>query len=59
MAAITPILEETAGTIPFTVIECRGVDIILPLKLGFEASELDTLRFLRLALGLCDFADHA
>ena len=59
VTAIAPILEEAAGTIPFTVIECRGVYVILTMELCLKTSELDTLRLFRVAFGFCDFADHA
>lgn len=54
-----PILEETAGAVPDPMIIVGGMDIVLTPKLGFEACELDTLRLFRIALGFCNFADHA
>lgn len=58
MAAIAPIMEEATGTTPLTIVEGRGMHIILAVELGLEASKLYTFRFLRVAFGLCNFADH-
>jgi hypothetical protein len=58
VATVAPIMEETASTLPFAIIVVRGMNIVLALEIGLEASELYTLWFLRIALGFCDFADH-
>jgi len=58
VAAVTPIMEEAASAGPLAIIEICGMHIILTLKLRFKVSELNTLRFLCIPFGFCDFADH-
>lgn len=58
VATVAPIMEETASTLPFAVVVGCGMNIVLAMEVGLEASELNTLWFLRIALGFCDFADH-
>lgn len=59
MAAITPIMEETTGTVPFTVIVVSGVDIVFAPKRRLKASELNALRLFGVAFGFGDFVNHA
>ena len=59
MAAVTPILEEAAGTIPFTIVIISGVDIVLASKGCLETGELNPFGFFCIALGFCDLIDHA
>ena len=59
MAAVTPILEEAASTIPFTIVVISGVDVVLASKRRLETSELNPLGFFCVTLGFCDLIDHA
>lgn len=59
VAAIAPILEETAGAIPLAVVKVGCMYIILASERGLKASELNALRFFRVTLGFCDLADNA
>jgi|SRR5579863_7193509 len=59
MATVTPVLEEAAGTVPFTIIEVGGVDIILASERRLEASELDPFGLFCVTLGFCNLMDHA
>jgi hypothetical protein len=58
MAAVAPIMEETAGTMPLTVIVVCGMHIILAPERRFEASKLNSFRFFRVTPGLSDLIDH-
>jgi hypothetical protein len=58
MAAITPVMEESTGTVPLTVIKVCGVDIILASESRFETSKLNAFRFFRVTLSFCDLIDH-
>jgi hypothetical protein len=58
MAAITPIVEKSTSTLPLTIIEGSGMDIILAMELGLKASKLNALWFLGVAFRFCNFADH-
>ncbi len=59
VAAITPVLEEAAGTVPFTIIVVGGVDVILASERCLKASELDPFGLFSITLGLCNLMDHA
>lgn len=59
MATITPVVEETTSALPLPVIESSGMNIILALESSFKASKLDALWLRCVALGFCDFVDHA
>jgi hypothetical protein len=58
MAAIAPIVEKSTSTLPLTIIEGSGMDIILTVELGLKAGELNALWFLGVAFRFCNFADH-
>ena len=58
MAAVTPVMEEMTGTVPFTVIVSCGVNVILAPERRFEASKLNTLGFFRVTLSFGDLIDH-
>jgi len=59
MAAITPIMEETTGTIPLTIIVVGGVDIVFAPKRRLKASELNALRLFGVAFGFGNLVNHA
>src|SRR5579871_1857525 len=59
MAAITPVMEETTGAMPLTVIIVRGVNIVFAPEGSLEMGELDSLRLFRIAFGFGDLANHA
>ncbi len=59
VAAVTPVLEEAAGTVPFTIVVVGGVDIILASERCLEASELDPFGLFCVTLGFCNLMDHA
>jgi len=59
VAAIAPVMEEATSTLPLALIKGSGMDIIFALKRCFKAIELYPFGFFRIALGFCDFADHA
>ena len=59
VAAITPVVEKTTSALPLSIIESRGMNIILALERCFKASKLDALWLRCVALGFCDFVDHA
>ena len=59
MATVTPVMEETTGTVPFTVIVGGGVNIILTPERRLKASKLDSFGFFRVTPGFGDFVDHA
>ncbi len=58
MAAVTPIMEESTGTVPLTVIVGRGVDIVLAPKRRLEASKLNSFGFFRVTLSFRYLIDH-
>jgi hypothetical protein len=58
MTAIPPVMEETTGAMPLTVIIVRGMNIILAPERRLKASELDPFGFFRVTLGFRDFTDH-
>jgi hypothetical protein len=58
MATITPIMEKATCALPLTIVIGSGMDIVLTVEFGLETSKLDTLWFVCVALGFCDFADH-
>ena len=58
MAAVTPVMEEMTGTVPFTIIVSCGMDVILSPERRFEASKLNTFGFLRVTLSFGDLIDH-
>ena len=58
MAAVAPVMEESTGTVPFTVIVVRSVDIVLAPERRLEASKLNSFGFFRVTLSLCDLIDH-
>ena len=58
VTAISPVMEETTGTMPLPVIIVRGMNIILAPKRSLKASELDSFRFFRVSLGFRDLTDH-
>jgi hypothetical protein len=58
MAAIAPVMEESTGTVPFTVVKVCGMDIILAPERRLEASKLNAFRFFRVTLSFCDLIDH-
>jgi hypothetical protein len=51
-------MEETTGTVPFTVIVVGGVNIILTPERRFKTSKLNSFGFLRVSLGFRDLIDH-
>lgn len=57
VAAIAPILEETASAMPLSIIVVGRVNIVFALECSFKAIKLNALWFLGVAFGLCDFAD--
>jgi hypothetical protein len=59
MAAVTPIVEETTGAVPLTVVVVGGVNIILALKRSFKVSKLDALRLFSIPFGFGNLANHA
>jgi hypothetical protein len=59
VTAIPPVMEETTGAMPLTVIIVCGVNIILAPKGCLKTSELDPFGFFRVPLGFRDFTDHA
>ena len=59
MTAISPVMEETTGAMPLTVIIVCGMDIILAPERRLKSSELDPFGFFRVTLGFRDFIDHA
>jgi len=59
MTAISPVMKETTGAMPLTVIIVCGMNIILAPERRFKASELDSFGFFRVTLGFSDFTDHA
>ena len=59
MTAIPPVMEETTGAMPLTVIIVCGMNIILAPERRFKASKLNPFGFFRVTLGFCDFTDHA
>jgi hypothetical protein len=58
MAAVAPVVEESTGTVPFTVIIGCGVEIVLAPERRLEASKLNAVRFFRVTLSFCDLIDH-
>lgn len=58
MATVTPVMEETTGTVPFTVIVGGGVNIILTPERRFKTSKLNSFGFLRVTLSFRDLIDH-
>jgi hypothetical protein len=58
MAAITPIVEKSTCALPFAIIECGSMDIVLAVKLDFKARKLDALWLISVALGFRNFVDH-
>jgi hypothetical protein len=58
MAAVAPVLKETAGTYPLTIIKNGRVYIIFAPERCFKASKLYSLWFFRVTLGFCDLTDH-
>jgi len=58
VTAIPPVMEETTGAMPLTVIIVCGMNIILTPKCRLKASELDSFGFFRVTLGFRDFTDH-
>lgn len=59
MTAIPPVMEETTGAMPLTVIIVCGMNIILAPERRFKASKLNPFGFFRVTPGFCDFTDHA
>jgi hypothetical protein len=59
VTAITPIVEETTGAVPLTVIVVSGVDIVLAPKCCLKACELDAFGFFSVAFGFRNLVDHA
>ena len=59
MAAVTPVMEESTGTGPLTVVVGRGVDIVLAPERRLKASKLNSFGFFRVTLSFCDLVDHA
>ena len=59
MTAIPPVMEETTGAMPLTVIIVRGVNIILAPERCLKTIELDPFGFFRVTSGFRDFIDHA
>ena len=59
MATIAPVVEETTSALPLPIIKSSGMNIILALESRFKASKLDALWLRCVALGFCDFVDHA
>ncbi len=58
MAAVSPVMEESTGTVPLTIIIVRGVGIVLTPERRFEASKLNSFGFFRVTLSFCDLVDH-
>ena len=58
MAAVSPVMEESTGTVPLTVIVVRGMDIILTPERRLKASKLNSFGFFRVTLSFCDLIDH-
>ena len=58
VTAIPPVMEETTGAMPLSVIIVCGMNIILASERRFKASELDSFGFFRVAPGFRDFTDH-
>ena len=59
MTAIPPVMEETTGAMPLTVIIVCGMNIILAPERRFKASKLNPFGVFRVTLGVCDVTDHA
>ena len=59
VTAIPPVMEETTGAMPLTVIIVCGMNIILAPERRLKAIELDSFGFFRVTLGFRDFTDHA
>lgn len=59
VTAIPPVMEETTGAMPLTVIIVCGMNIILAPERRLEAIELNAFGFFRVTLGFRDFTDHA
>ena len=59
MTAVPPVMEETTGAMPLTVIIVCGMNIILAPERRLKAIELDPFGFFRVTLGFRDFTDHA
>jgi hypothetical protein len=58
VATISPVMEEAACTLPFSIIIRRRMNIVFALETGFETCELDALWFFRVAFRFCDLVDH-
>lgn len=58
VAAVAPVIKETAGTCPLAIVKNGCVDIIFAPERCFKASELYSLWFFRVTPGLCDLTDH-
>ena len=59
MTAIPPVMEETTGAMPLTVIIVCGMNIILAPERRLKASKLNPFGFFRVTFGFRDFTDHA
>ncbi len=59
VTAIPPVMEETTGAMPLTVIIVSGMNIILAPERCLKVSKLDSFGFFRVTLGFRDFTDHA
>jgi hypothetical protein len=59
MTAIPPVMEETTGAVPLSVVEGGGMNIILAPEGCLEASELNAIGFLSVSPGFRDLVNHA
>ena len=58
VATVAPIVEESTGAIPLTIVIGRGMNIILAAEFGLKASKLDAIGFFRVTLGFRNLTDH-
>jgi hypothetical protein len=59
MATITPVMEETTGATPLTIIIFCSMNIILAPECCFKTSKLDAFRLFCVLFRLGDFVNHA
>ena len=59
VATVAPIVEETTGAVPLTIVVVGGMDIVLAPKRRFKVRELDALGLFSVAFGFSNLVDHA
>src|SRR2546430_8249379 len=58
VAAVAPVIKETAGTGPLTIFKNGSVNVIFAPERCFKASKLYSLWFFRITLCFFDLSDH-